>query len=150
MAKKPKYKTIKGPVGQLLYDPLGYGWVQVDFLIGFDKAFGIEEGGIYKVVAVDGGDVTILTPKSVHDENRRAMIDGQYRWISVSADFNPSEDSLELKSGDRVMLGEDYMRLKKGVVLKVKDVKEDREGVLVRVKCPSDEFWVYSHRLVKF
>lgn len=150
MAKKPKYKTIKGPVGQLLYDPLGYGWVQVDSLIGFDKAFGIEEGGVYKVIAVNDGDVTILTPKSVYGESRREMIDGQCRWISVSTDFNPSEDSLELKSGDRVMLGEDYMRFKKGVVLKVKDVREDKEGVLVHVQCPSDEFWVYSHRLVKF
>ena len=146
----PVYKTIKAPIGSGYRAGRGYGWIQVDKLIGADNHYGIVKNGIYKVVSYDQAEVGILTPQQPFGNETREMIPEQYHWVSTEKVLKLTQADEELKVGDRVVLKEHYMRYKCGKVLKVEQIKFDSDGMLVNVGCPQDNFWVYSHRLQKF
>lgn len=148
--ENPKYKALKQPLGNGSGRSGGYGWVQVDRLVGSDNQYGIVENGIYKVVVYNPLGVIIITPDAPYGDNTRELIKDQYHWVSFDDIFNPTSEDEDLKVGDRVMLKERYMRYECGSVLKVKDIRPDGNETLVQLVCPKDSFWIYSHRIEKF
>lgn len=146
----PVYKAIKGPKGHGYPNDLGYGWVQVDKLIGADKGYGILQNGLYKVIAYDQGVVRIQTPKQPFGNKTREMISEQYHWVSTQQHLLLSPEDEEVKVGDRVMLKEDYGKYKHGAVMKVNQTNRNGDALLVQLACPNDSFWIYAHRLEKF
>lgn len=146
----PVYKAIKTPKGNGFPRESGYGWIQVDKLLGADEKYGIVKNGIYKVLSYDQGSVGIETPKNPFNRILREMISDQYHWVSTDVKLNLTPEDEEFKIGDRVMLGEDYMQFKCGAVMKIQDVKPDGSETLVQLVCPNKSFWIYSHRLIRF
>lgn len=150
MSENPIYKTVKKPIGHSYHNDKGYGWIQVDKLIGADTNYGIVKSGVYKVLSYSELGVNVLSPEQPYRNKTRGLISSQYHWVSTKENFNPTIEDEELKVGDRVFLKEDYMGYKYGKVLKIKAIKFDSDGILVHVGCPQDDFWVYSHRIKKF
>lgn len=146
----PVYKAIKTPIGNGFPGESGYGWVQIDKLLGADEKYGIVKNGIYKVLSYDQGSVGIKTPKQLFGRIIREMISDQYHWVSTQQHLLLSPEDEELKVGDRVMLKEPYMMYECGSVLKVKDIRPNGNETLVQLVCPKDSFWIYSHRIEKF